>query len=281
LPRIVVSKFGDIDEADLAHILKAMNECYTRLEPHPVLIVDLDLFERASQMDAFLIEESSRVGVASDRFDEPFFAMHDAWRGTPRISLCIEKMKDLPGMVSLGAIRHEVGHSVLHGELGYYVFRVPTVYREFVRRLNLPLGFDTNLTYLTSIAVKDMEVTRLLYDRGFVDDQAAFIEHLSTPSEEDRLAWKIAEGNVAAEIMCLTGSIKVPFCASPLLKDERIGARVRQKTRDGVAYLGEKGERVWKVTEEMLLRAGEDTHRNLIIAAELIARHIIERRSDS
>jgi hypothetical protein len=276
-----VSKFGDIDEADLAHILKAMNECYAKLEPHSVLIVDLNLFERTSQMDAFLVEESSRAGVASDRFDEQFFATHDAWRGTPRISLCIEKMKNLPGTVSLGGIRHEVGHSVLHGELGYYIFRVPAVYREFVGHLNLPTGFDTNLTYLTSIAVKDMEVTRLLYGRGFVDDQAAFIEHISSPSEEDMLAWKIAEGNVVAEIMCLTGSIKVPFCASPLLMNEKVGAQVRQKTRDNLAYLGKKGERVWKVAEEMLLRAEEDTHRNLAIAAELIAQHIVEQKCDN
>jgi hypothetical protein len=276
-----VSRFGDIDEADLARALKAMNECYARLEPHSVLIVDLDLFERNSQMDAFLTQELSRAGVASDRFDERFFAMHDAWRGTPRISLCIEKMKNLPGIVSLAGIRHEVGHSVLHGELEYYTFRVPTVYREFVRRLDLPAGFDTNLTYLTSIAVKDMEVTRLLCGRSFVDDQAAFVEYLSSPSEEDVLAWKIAEGNVAAEIVCLIGSIKVPFCASPLFMDERVGAEVRQKTRDGVAYLGNEGKCVLEVAEEMLLRAGEDTHKNLAIAAELIAQHVIERKRES
>jgi hypothetical protein len=134
---------------------------------------------------------------------------------------------------------------------------------------------------LTSIAVKDMEVTRLLCSRSFVDDQAAFVEYLSSPSEEDVLAWKIAEGNVAAEIVCLIGSIKVPFCASPLFMDERVGAQVRQKTRDGVAYLGSKGECVWKIAEEMLLKAGEDTHRNLAIAAELIAQHVTERKCES
>jgi hypothetical protein len=133
---------------------------------------------------------------------------------------------------------------------------------------------------LTSIAVKDMEVTRLLFSRSFVDDQAAYVEHLSSPSEEDTLAWKIAEGNVAAEIMCLTGSIKMPFCASPLFADGRVGTRVRQKVRDSLAYLGKKGECVWKVTEEMLPKAGEDTHRNMDIAAKLFVQHVIARKRD-
>lgn len=60
-----------------------------------------------------------------------------------------------------------------------------------------PLLDALNLTllYLISIAVKDYEVTKFLYDKGFVKDQVAYAKWVLKPSEEDMLSWEIASAN--------------------------------------------------------------------------------------
>ena len=189
--RIVVSKFGEINNGRANSVLKIMKECYERLMPHNVELVDLFLFERSSATEAFLSRERSEVGVVSAPFDESFFAMHDAFRGTPRIILCFERMRKLPKPVRVGGIRHEVGHSVLHGSLSYYLLSLPPALLELVDRFGLPLEYATNLLYLISVAVKDYEVTRLLYKRGYVAGQIAYARHLLKPSESDVLSWEM------------------------------------------------------------------------------------------
>jgi len=104
LVRIVVSKFGEVDVKEVRHMIEVMEECYKRLEPHEVDLVDLYVFERSSSVEAFLTKEYREIGVASAPFDELFFAMHDAWRGTSRIILCLERMKLIPHLVQVGGI---------------------------------------------------------------------------------------------------------------------------------------------------------------------------------
>ena len=109
LVHIVVSKYGEIDDEEVARVIEAMQECYRQLAPHEVSLVDLYLFERSSSVEAFFADECRKVSVASAPFGALFFAMHDAWRGIPRITLCLEKMKKLPRVVKKGGIHHEVG----------------------------------------------------------------------------------------------------------------------------------------------------------------------------
>ncbi len=92
-PRIVMSKFGNIKDEEADYIIKVMKECYSRLEPHEVALVDLYIFKYSSSMEAFTAKESKEVGVSSSSFDELFFAMHDAYRGISRIILCLERME--------------------------------------------------------------------------------------------------------------------------------------------------------------------------------------------
>ncbi|MFB0504281.1 MAG: hypothetical protein ACETWE_10645, partial [Candidatus Bathyarchaeia archaeon] len=62
-----------------------MNDCYYRNNSSAVKIVDLYLFDRSSRMNAFLSEEKRKLGIKTSAFEASFFAVHDAWRGTPRI----------------------------------------------------------------------------------------------------------------------------------------------------------------------------------------------------
>jgi len=276
-PKIVVSTFNGMTDEAVNSLIKIMEECYHRLAPHDVTLVDLYIFERSSSLEAFLAKESSEVGVASAPFDELFFAMHDAWRGTPRITLCFERMRGLPKLVQVGGIRHEVGHSVLHGSLGYYFMSLPPGLLGLVDRFGLSLEYGMNLLYLVSIAVKDYEVTRLLHERSYVEDQVAYVKHLLTVSEDDLLAWRMAQGKPLAEILCLTSGLKAPGCAVPLLSNKTYGEEIRSRLKESFSYLPpDYSSLLLKVLSEDFPRLGTDTLENIEHMTDLIAEGIIK-----
>ncbi|MFQ5758521.1 MAG: hypothetical protein ACE5IF_02445 [Candidatus Bathyarchaeia archaeon] len=263
-PKIIVSRFGEVKGREIDHVIKVMRECYGRLMPHEVALVDLYVFERSSLVKAFLAREYNQVGVASAPFDELFFAMHDAWRGTPRIILCLERMKKLPRLVRLGGVRHEVGHSVLHGSLQYYLIPLPPVLLELADRFDLSREYTTNILYLISIAVKDYEVSRLLYDRGYVNDQVAYARHLLRISESDILSWKMSRGNPLATILCLISCLKSASCAATLLDDEKFGKEMRHYLTESLYYIPAKYRSLLlKMIFEGFPSLGTDTLNNI------------------
>lgn len=213
--RIILTKFGSISESDTRFILNLLYETFDRLQPHDRELVDVLLFERSSSLSAYLQQEHQRSGVVSDRFDDDFIAMHDAWRGIPRISVSLERIKQLPQQVVVGALRHEVGHAVLHGEIGYYLIPRP----EAFEKLNMSKDYIANLLYLTSIAVKDYEVTRLLSSRGFEKDQRAYVDHLLTPSDEDATTWLLTKENRSMQVLFVVSCLK-QLCSDVALNIE-------------------------------------------------------------
>jgi len=276
-PKIVASRFGVAVDEEMENIVKVMEECYSRLAPHDVTLVDLYVFDRSSSLEAFLAKESSEVGVASAPFDELFFAMHDAWRGTPRITLCLERMRGLPKLVQIGGVRHEVGHSVLHGGLGYYFMSLPPGLLGLVDRFGLSLEYAMNLLYLVSIAVKDYEVTRLLHERGYVEDQVAYAKYLLTVSEDDLLAWRMAQGKPLAEILCLTSGLKAPGCAVPILFNKTYGEEMNEHLKESLSYLPpDYSSLLLKLLSEDFPRLGTDTLENIEHMTDLIAEGIIK-----
>jgi len=264
LVHIVVSKHGEINDEEIERITKTMQECYMRLAPHEVSLVDLYLFERSSSVEAFFAKEYREAGVASTPFDELFFAMHDAWRGIPRITLCLEKMKKLPRLVKMGGIHHEVGHSILHGSLRYYILSFPPALLKIADHFNISFKYMTNLLYLVSIAVKDYEVTRLLYHRGYVEDQVAYAKHLLQVSEEDKLSWEISRGKPPAEALCLIACLKAAGCAVPLLVDKKFGEEVKQYLMESLSYLpADRSAILLKVIEDGFSSLETDTLDNV------------------
>jgi len=283
--QIVLSRFGEVDKETIDQVLKVMEECYNRLVPHNVTLLDLYIFDRSSSLEAFLAKECSEVGVASAPFDELFFAMHDAWRGTPRIILCLERMEKLPKLVKVGGIRHEVGHSVLHGSLSYYFLSIPPRLLELVDRFSLSLEYAKNLLYLLSIAVKDYEVTRLLHKRGYIRDQVAYVNHLLMVSENDLLAWKMSKGKPLAETLYLISCLKALSCAAPLLLDKACNKEIRRHLTMSLSHLPKDySTPLLKVISKDFPRLGTDTLDNITHVANILAKKIVkpilERRSD-
>lgn len=274
---IYVSKFGGVDDGEVGRVVELMEECYGRLEPHGVELVDLYVFERSSSVDAFLAREYKEVGVVSARFDDLFFATHDAWRGTSRIIFCVERARTLPKIVKEGGIRHEVGHSVLHGELSYYILPIPPVLLRLVERFHLPREYAINLLYFASIAVKDYEVSRLLTERGYLEDQLAYARHILKVSETDELSWRISRGKASAEILFLVSRLKDLSCGVPFILDERFGEEMKCSLSESLEYLPKKkSNMLLELITEHFPSLGKDTLRNINYIAGLIAQRVIE-----
>jgi hypothetical protein len=228
--KIVLQKLGEIPQELERDILAIIDECYERLEPHGVEILDLLLFSEPSSMHGFYSRERSALGVVTEDVGESFIAMHDAWRGTSRIGVCMSRMRELPRLIQIGALRHEVGHSVLHGSMEYYVFPIDASLVRAAKKLRLSKELSFNLLYLIAIAVKDFEVTRLLSEKGCVDDQVAYSNHVLGTSDEDLHAWQLSRGNRAGMAVCLAGRLKDAACLialQPRLGEESVAERLR------------------------------------------------------
>lgn len=276
-PAIVVSKFGKVSDEEIAYVLKVIDETYERLKPHEVALLDLHVFEKSSAVDAFMAKETKNVGVISSSFGESFFAMHDAYRGTPRIILCLERMKNLPRLVQLGGIRHEVGHSVLHGTLLYYLLPLPRALYEIVNRFGISREYAVNLLYLISIAVKDYEVSRLLYAKGYVEDQAAYVKYLLRVTEDDRIAWAISRGNRFAEVLCLLSCLKSAGCAVPFLLDSQSGEDMKRLLLGSLSYIPKDFSKLLlNVVLEGFSSLGTDTLSNINQITCLVTESIVK-----
>jgi len=259
--RVVIRKFGDVEEKFADEVLDIMNDCYDRIKAHEVKIVDLYLFNKSSAMNAFVNEEKRKLGIETSAFEASFFAVHDAWHGTSRIMVAYDRAVDLPYLVRIGGLCHEVAHTILHGSLEYYSFPSPTRLLEREGFVSRPMMRD--ILYLTSIAVKDYEVTRLLYQNGYVEDQVAYNKYFLEPSEEDYETWELAKENKTARLLVLVSLLKTACCAAPLLRDERYGGEIGESITRSVNYLPAE-------LSELLLRLldsasefGENTHENV------------------
>ena len=82
--KLAILKFGKIDEDFLGEILGVVEECYSRFKDFQPSLVDFYVFEKASAMEAFILNEKKNLNILTSNFEESFFAAHDAWYGIPR-----------------------------------------------------------------------------------------------------------------------------------------------------------------------------------------------------
>jgi hypothetical protein len=278
MTRIVVSKFGDVREEQIKSILDNMNETYERMRPREVELVDAFVFENSSLFRDFLSGEKMRLGVF-DNFDSDFPAIHDAWRGIPRISFCMDKLNHLNDLVATGTVRHEVGHSVLHGSLEYYIFQTPPALSRVEEKHRLAPEYTRNILYLIAIAVKDYEVTDLLYSHGYQDDQVAYAQSLLEPSSNDLLAWQMAKGHPLAEVICIAGRMKDLLCAAPIIRSPNVsGEKLNKKAKSGLFYLPpELAKKVIEVAWQASEPAKASTHLKVEIASKILCDELFDQ----
>jgi len=267
LVKIILKKLGEIPEKFEEEILNIIKECYEKL-PHNLEVLEVLLFEKISFMRSFYSKEREIIGVKMEDFEESFIAIHEAWRGIPRIAICLEKMEKIPKIIQLAALRHEVGHSILHGSIEYYIFPVTKKLAEFSKKFNLSKKYVLNLIHLISMAVKDFEVTKFLLKGGYAEEQIAYSEYLIKPSEEDLIAWQLSKTNFANTILCLAGRLKDLACLialQPLLENQRIEKMIKK----GLYYIPhEIFEKMMKFTNKLPQLMKGDTFQSFIAVTD-------------
>lgn len=275
MAKLVISKFGRVDEGFLKEVLEVIEECYNRFKDLEPNLVDLYVFEKASTMEAFIAKEKENLKILTSPFEESFFATHDAWYGTPRITVCIEKIGSLPKNVVVGGLRHEIAHTILHGSPEYYLLILPKPLKKAGKILKITDKTVNDILYLISIAVKDYEVTRLLYNGGYVKDQVAYCKHYLKPTFEEESIWEIAKAKSLTKFVFLTSILKNICCAAPLLKDKNYRLEIKKEMDKSLSYLPEKlALKVFEVVEETE-KFGSDTQKNIEFFSQVVVEKLL------
>jgi hypothetical protein len=185
-------------------------------------------------------------------------------------------MNDLSPLIQVGTLRHEVGHSVLHGALEYYVFPLTAPLIEATKSLRLSKKYSFSLLYLISIAVKDFEVTRLLSEKGYLDDQVAYSNHMLGTVNEDLDAWQLAEGNPVGMTLCLAGRLKDAACLIAL--ERRIGEQsVADTLRGQLSYLPHPIlDEILKTLKNFQQAMMGDTFQNVAVITKIFVEDLLQ-----
>ena len=277
MPQLHVERHGRIPDEEASGILGFLEECYGRLRCDDLDFVEVLLFENDELWRAYAGAERRKAGVTSAEFDDAFIATHDAWRGVPRISISLQRKSNLHQLVWEGALRHEVGHSILHGSLEYYVFPMPRALLKTAQEFPALASNLTDILYLLTLAVKDMEVTRLLVSNGYVEDQEAYARFVMKPSEQDLEAWRLSSFSAEARVLCLFGRLK-DIAPGLVLASRPPTSRISLKElEESVNYLPEHLSRaLLDGMTKTFNTLSTDTFLNVQRSADLLVSKVIE-----
>jgi hypothetical protein len=267
-PELQFTIHGDVPRSFSQELKQQLEECYRRLPASDLEMVQVRLLDTVHRLRQLLAAEHAELGIASPTGEE-FLALHDAWRGVPRITLCYERLAEVPPLVSWGAIRQQVAHSILHGSPEYYVFKLSRNLVEKGQERGLAPVALQQLLYYVAIAVKDYEVVRLLVSHGYVDCQAVLAFHQLEASDEDRLAWQLAQLNPVARLICLASQLKLLLCIRPLVTRPAVAPGLIQQARAMLSFLPlDEQDKLWALTQQIATALGDNTHQNMATALQ-------------
>lgn len=277
MPLLHVERHGHIPDEEAGSIIALLEECYGRLQPDCLGLVEIMLFESDSLWRAHASSERRKAGVSSAEFDDAFIAAHEAWTGIPRISISLERKQDLAQPVWEGALRHEAGHSILHGSLEYYALPMPKALHRAGESFPNLVPHLRDILYLLSLAVKDMEVARLLISSGYIEDQVTYARFTMKASQQDIDAWAIASFAREARVLCLAGRLKDIASGVMLATESQHSDIDLGQVEESLGYLNHglrKG--LLDTMREASRRLGCDTLANIEMAGALLVTNIIE-----
>jgi hypothetical protein len=276
MPLLHVERHGRILDEEVREILGFLEECYGRLRPVGLDLVEIVLFENDRLWRGHMAAERRRAGVTSSDFDDAYIATHDAWTGIPRISISLDHRKALARPVWEGALCHEAGHSILHGSLEYYVFPMPKALLDVAHEFHTLTSHLADILYLLSVAVKDMEVTRLLVSNGYVEDQAAYARFVMEPTEQDQYAWGLSAIAAEARVLCLVGRLKDLAAATVLASGSHSPLVGLEEIEESNRYLPPDARTALLDTMTKILNdLGKDTFANIQSGAATLATKLV------
>jgi len=165
---IRVYPLGYINENFIKKIETIIEEFYVKTSWKPVLL-EVYVYSTGERMRSTIFREAEELGVV---VVGDFTVMHEAWRGWPRIHISYEDCRSLDDKIFKSILVHELAHSKLHGSPYYYVVNVD-------RRLMEDYGSEAlTIAYLASIAIKDLEVLKLLKNISYGDEIISYTEFI-------------------------------------------------------------------------------------------------------
>jgi hypothetical protein len=277
MPLLHLERHGQIPDQETRDIVSFLEECYGRLGPLDLDLVEIVFFENDRLWRNYMAVERRRAGVTSSDFDDAFIATYEAWTGIPRISISLDRRKALARPVWEGALRHEAGHSILHGSLEYYVFPMPKALRDVAHKFHTLTSHLTDILYLLTVAVKDMEVTKLLVSNGYVEDQAAYARFVMKPTKQDQYAWALSSITAEARVLCLVGKMK-DIAAATVLASGSDGSRItHDEIEESIKYFSREARTALLDTMTNILNIlGKDTFANIQSGCAMLATRLIE-----
>jgi len=255
--RITTIKYGEVPQPIVEKIVGVMAGCYEVVGAPMGGSVDLYIYEKAGA--------------------ETFFATHDALEGKPRVSVYLDKLLEVPEVVSLAGIRRQAAHSVLHGSLEYYIVTFPKDLVRAMKQYRLSQSYANTVLYGTAMAAKEYQVTRVLYKKNFADDQVVYATYMLEPSNEEALAWELASRNTLERILYLSATVRDISCAVPLTIDGRFGADIREHIEKRIACVTPPYQSmIRKVIYERFSLLGIDTLENIGLTTKFFVEEIID-----
>jgi len=273
LPLLDFYYHGNIAQDNAREIRNILEECYTHLSDWLPEKVEVRLFATSVQLSTFVGAEKSELGIRT-LGDEAFICSHDAWHGSPRLLICMERLFALSPLARVGTLRHEAAHTVLHGGLAYYVYRIPPECLELARARGMELTLLQQVLYYCATAVKDFEVTRLLLHQGYRDCQIAFAQAQFLASEEDKLAWLLAKHHPQGRLLFFTGQFKVLLLSWPV---EAAGLMPLESYTDSMLSYLDPAERkqLLSLSRSIAEQLGGDTHDNVRLALRQVLQRLL------
>jgi hypothetical protein len=127
------------------------------------------------------------------------------------------------------------------------------------------------------VAVKDMEVTKLLVSNGYVEDQAAYARFVMKPAEQDQYAWSLSSVSAEARVLCLVGRLKGLAAAAVLASTSRRPRIGLEEIEESIRYLPLEARAALLDTMTKILNdLGNDTFANIQSGAAILATRLIE-----
>jgi hypothetical protein len=274
---IIFQSFGKITDEDKIVIREIMEECYGRLSPHNLEIVDVILFEDIIRMDGYLRREQESFGIFSQGLEIKFVATHEAWTGIPKILVCCKKLQELKFQTRAAVIRHEVAHSILHGAPEYYIFTIPRLLHEASEKYNLPRNYTINILYLVSIGVKDYEATKFLVNHQYIEDQIDYAQHFGRTDADDIDAWNLSKGTPKNALLCVLSRYKDLACMMATVNPHDIINFSHQYARKELAYFREAlSSKLLEAASALTVMDIYDTFSKVKLVTDIIVEQLIQ-----
>ena len=269
-----IFEYGKISDDLKSEILDIINLVLSKSD-RKTPYIEVLLFEKLNDLKDFIYREASELGLHQSAIQNIYFAMHDAYRGWPRILICLELLNKLPNEVWRGGIQHEVGHAILHGSLEYYLFSLPKNLADLCYKFNMESFQCFNLLYFISVAVKDYEVSKYLIKLNFTRDQYPFIKYNLHLDEEEIMYWNIL-ADEASRIIYTFLIYKTISASIPFLEIDEYRESINELIEDMIEILDDRYRSLIYLLINMFRDFDIDTRNNIYHVANELSKLLEE-----